>query len=33
MIEVTESAQKKLQEYVKSNEVDAAIRVFLSTGG
>ena len=34
MIEVTESAQKKLGEYLSANtEQESAIRVFISSGG
>ncbi len=33
MIEVTESAQKKIQEYIENNKTDLAIRVFLAQGG
>ena len=33
MIEVTESAQQKLKEYIEANDVDSPIRVFLSAGG
>jgi len=33
MIEVTEMAQQKLGEYLKSNALDSAIRVYLAQGG
>lgn len=33
MIEVTESAQKKLGEHLSANPGEGAIRVFLSSGG
>ena len=33
MIEVTESAQKKIKEFVEDNKVDLAVRVFLAQGG
>jgi Fe-S cluster assembly iron-binding protein IscA len=33
MIEVTESAQQKLSEYLKQNAAEASIRVFLAQGG
>ena len=33
MIEITESAQQKLEEYVKQNAPEASIRVFLAQGG
>lgn len=33
MIEVTDSARKKLGEYLTQNASESAIRVFLSKGG
>ena len=33
MIEVTESAGKKIKEYMEENKVELAIRVFVAQGG
>jgi Fe-S cluster assembly iron-binding protein IscA len=33
MIEITESAQKKIREYIEENKVDLSVRLFLSQGG
>lgn len=33
MIEVTESAQKKIKQFVDENKMELAVRVFLSEGG
>jgi len=33
MIEVTEAAHKKIEEYVKENDSELAVRVFLAQGG
>lgn len=33
MIEVTESAQKKIKQFVNENKMELAVRVFLSQGG
>ena len=33
MIEVAQSAQEKLDEYLKQNSIDSAIRVYMAQGG
>ena len=33
MFEVTESAQTKLSEYMKQNDLNSAVRVYLAQGG
>ncbi len=33
MIEVTQTAQQKLGEYLKDNAPEASIRIFLAQGG
>jgi len=33
MIEVARSAQEKLDEYLKQNSIDSAIRVYMAQGG
>lgn len=33
MIVVTEKAQEKLSEYMKTNSLDSGIRVYLAQGG
>ena len=33
MLEVTETAQLKLGEYLKQNSLDSAVRVYLAQGG
>ena len=33
MLQITETAQEKLSEYLKQNSLESAIRVYLAQGG